>query len=162
MHNRIVTLAVVIGLLVGAAGVGLLIATDDDEGTAVDAGLPKLPMGAYGERTAAAGAADMMLAGPVEWRVRGDLPDLPGYATAYRLAREVDPQRIVRLVEALGLDDDDPELGVAGNGDWYHSTEGDCPEPRVGEADGCAGDSVSSSIAAPCPADGKCESPGPP
>jgi hypothetical protein len=60
MRNRIVLLAVVIGLLVGAAGVGLLVVTDEDDGTSVAANLPKLPIGAYGERTAAAagGAAD--------------------------------------------------------------------------------------------------------
>ena len=178
MRNRIVLLAVVIGLLVGAAGVGLLVVTDADDGTSVAADLPKLPIGASGERTAAAGAAaDMMLAGPVEWRVRGELPDLDDHATAYRVEQEASEATASKLAAALGLGgkpsrseegwtvvDGDRRLTV-GAGSWNYGQAFDCPTvaTREGEeAVSCGDGSVSSSVAVACAPNGECPEPTPP
>lgn len=161
MQNRTVTLAVVIGLLVGAAGVGLLVVTDDDGSTSVDTGLPKLPIGAYGERTAA--AADSMLAGPVEWRVRGQLPTLPDEATAYR----VDPPSEAakqRLLTALG----DVPAAIQPDGAWNAPADNtgvaDCaPSSPDGAPDAPVScDNASSSVAVACDPSGKCPEPVPP
>lgn len=78
MRNRIVLLGVVIGLLVGAAAVGLIVVKDDNQATRVST-LRKLPVpgGWAAYETADAG-------GPVAWQVRGELPKLPDHATAYR------------------------------------------------------------------------------
>jgi hypothetical protein len=175
MRNRIVLLAVIIGLLVGAAGVGLLVVTDDDDGTSVAADLPKLPIGAYGERTAAAGAADMMLAMPVEWRVRGELPDLDDHATAYRVDQQTSEETVATLAAALSLDgkpvesregwavqDGDRRLFV-GRGSWNYGADATCAPVDGGAPDmavSCASGSVST--VAPCPPDAKCEAPTPP
>src|SRR5688500_6978179 len=177
MRNRIVLLAVVIGLLVGAAGIGLLVVTDEDDGTSVVADLPKLPMGASGERTMAAGtAADMMLAGPVEWRVRGELPDLDDHATAYRVDQRATEATVSKLARALGLNgrpsqsaegwavvDGDRRLFV-GHGSWNYGADANCGPGERGAPDmavSCASGSVSSPVA-PCPPDVKCEPPAPP
>lgn len=170
MHNRIVTLAIVIGLLVGAAGVGLLIVTDDDEGTALDAGLPKLPAALSVER---AMAADAMLAAEVTYQVRGKLPDLAREAAAYRTAGGVDDEDVERLARGLGLDgrverakggwqvvDDDLRL-VVGTGSGSPWTLG--PAEECGEVDLSSPDGVTSSCAVAsrpaCPPDQPCPEP---
>jgi hypothetical protein len=166
MRNRIVLLAVVIGLLVGAAGVGLLVVTDDDQ-TTVAANLPKLPIGAFGERTAAA-AADSMLAGPVEWRVRGELPELDDHATAYEL-QPPSAKAKDRLVAAFPAD---LSVRVAPDGSWNGpaSDAGDCtvttregpPDAPVGCASGSSGVATASAVAVACAPDQPCKPPPPP
>lgn len=161
MQNRTVTLAVVIGLLVGAAGVGVLVVADDDGPTSVDAGLPKLPIGAYGERTAAAAAS--MLAGPVEWRVRGQLPDLPDDATAYRVEPPSEAAK-QRLLTALG----DVPVGVQPDGSWNAPADNtgvaDCapssPEATPDTPVSCA--NAASAVAIACDPNGTCPEPVPP
>jgi hypothetical protein len=178
MRNRIVLLAVVIGLLVGAAGVGLLVVTDEDDGTSVAADLPKLPIGAFaGERAMAAGAAtDMMLAMPVEWRVRGELPNLDDHATAYRVGQRTSEATVAKLAAALGITakpsatrdgwtvaQGDQRLFV-GNGSWNYGADANCAPGDGREPDmavSCASGSVSS-VVAPCPPDAKCQAPTPP
>jgi hypothetical protein len=157
MRNRIVLLAVVIGLLVGVAGVGLLVVTDDD-GTSLAADLPKLPVGVLGELSTRAAAADSMLAGPVEWRVQGDLPKLDDHATAYRLDAPTDAA-VRRLTTAL------PDARLAGpRGEWTLAPTGvGCSPPPPGAAPdtpvSCASGTVST--AAPCPPEAICEIPRP-
>ena len=163
MRNRIVLLAVVIGLLVGAAGVGLLVVTDTDDGTSVAADLPKLPIGAYGERTMAA-AADSMLAGPVEWRVRGELPDLDDHATAYELRAPTAAAK-ERL---LGAFPDDLSVRVAPDGSWNGPAYdmNDCTvTTREGPPDApvaCSSASSGVATAVACAPDQPCEPPPPP
>ena len=174
MKNRTVVLALVIGLLVGAAGVVLLVVTEDDGGTALDAGLPKLPSALGGDRTSA--AADMSMPAPVTYQVRGELPDLPDHARAYRTAGGVEQAAVRRLAGALGLSgevtrardgwqvvDGDQRLvvGTSSAGAWSFGPAEECVERlERGDAgpDGAASCTVSSPVQK-CAPDGTCEEP---
>ena len=162
MRNRIVLLAVVIGLLVGVAGIGLLVVTDEDDGTSVAADLPKLPIGAFGERAMA--AADSMLAGPVEWRVRGELPDLDDHATAYELR----PPSAAAKERLLAAFPDDLSVRVAPDGSWNGPAYDldDCTvTTREGPPDApvaCSSASSGVAIAVACAPDQPCQPPPPP
>jgi hypothetical protein len=118
----------------------------------------------------------MMLAGPVEWRIRGELPDLDDHATAYRVEQRTGGAAVAKLADALGLTgeaqesdegwtvvDGDRRLFV-GSGSWNYGTETNCrPSVPAGAPDvavSCASGTVST--VAPCPPDTKCEAPAPP
>lgn len=99
--------ATLVVFMLGIAAIGIVAAADDDNGVG---GLPKLSIGASGalgameSRSAAGDAAMMAPAGyGVEYRVEGDLPDMPSTAAAFRLdaATAADAERIAA---ALGLD----------------------------------------------------------
>ncbi|MEY2566185.1 MAG: hypothetical protein QOE35_714 [Actinomycetota bacterium] len=173
MRNRIVLLGVVVGLLVGAAGVALLVVTDDNGSTSVSANLPKLPAGAYGERTAA--AADMMPVRPVEWRVKGELPSLPDRATAYRSSANVTADAVTELARALGVGGTpqfqggtwtvgaaERRLQVTAFG-WNLGSGSDCMPPVDVPPDMAVSCAASSGVAvAPCPPGGLCPYQPPP
>jgi hypothetical protein len=183
MRNRTVLLAVVIGLLVGAGGVGLLVMADDGGGTSL-ASLPKLPSGGGAERASATMAADSMLAGPVEWRVQGALPTLDDHAVAYRAGTSVSKDAAVQLARALGLSgtpqqhegtwvltDGDKQLNVGAQFWSFGPTAVDCPTIKTDPADAVScgampsppgNASSSSGIAVACAPDGNCPAPPPP
>jgi hypothetical protein len=138
MQNRTVILAVVIGVLVGAAGVALLVVTDDD-GTSVAADLPRLPApGAGGERAL---AADSMLAA-VTYKVEDDLPDLADEAPAYRSTGKVDDGAEGRLAKAFGQEVTVDEA----RGAWFVGEDRKCLPPAG------AGPDIAVSCASPLPA----------
>src|SRR5687768_14204963 len=108
MRDRLVALAMVLGVVVGAVGVGVLAIADagDDE--------PRpLPVLGAAAQTAAAGAdqtaemdASLALPGAVEVEVAGDLPALDGEEAAWRVDRSLDADRVGRLAASLGVDGD--------------------------------------------------------
>jgi hypothetical protein len=118
MPRFLITAAVVIAVLL-TLGFAVLVGGDDESDPGADlaagTGLPKLP--GPGD----AGEARAMLApvSPIEYRVEGELPELPGTAAAYRLAGPDSGDRLAALAEALGVQPRRILLDRA-SGRWTH------------------------------------------
>lgn len=117
--------------------------------------LVKLPAAALGGDESGAGAASTRSAsfpvGKLEYRVQGDLPDLPGSAPAYRLGAATTEGAVQRLARILGLDgrpEVDGDSWVVRSGDrelrvdgthglpWYLGPA--CPDAPVSSGGGRA------------------------
>lgn len=174
MRERAVLWAVIIGLVAGAVGVALVASGGDGD---KPPRLPALALAGDGAERSSAFAADMPVRpGSVEYRVKGDLPDLPDRAAAWTLGRSLAVEQVASLAKALGVSgqvqnteygwlvkDGDRTLTVdkqAGH-PWSYASVADCggdPEGSVSSdgAVGCAkaGVAVSSPPATtvePCP-----------
>jgi hypothetical protein len=165
MQSRSVLFAVVLGLVVGAAGVGLLVATDDDD-TSVAAGLPRLPLGPGADRALAAGDPS-----PVTYRVDGDLPDLARKAKAYRTDGAVTAVAVRRLADGLGfvgrVEETKDGWQVVDGERRLFVASGAAAAWSLGPAEECGPESgvdcAVSSIPVPaCPPDRTCKTPPPP
>ena len=100
MRERTLARAAIAGFAVGVIGLAVVATTSGDDAPA------RLPALSLGGATAAEdrAAALSLPAGAIEYRVRGDLPDLPGRARTWALGRDGDASRIETLARALGLD----------------------------------------------------------
>lgn len=99
MGKRMVAGAAALGVAVGVAVVGVLVARGGDEPPAP---LPVLA-GDRGESAEPADAASSLVVAPVEYQTDGSLDDLGGEAFAWELGQDADLDRIAALAGALGL-----------------------------------------------------------
>lgn len=99
MGKRMVAGAAALGVAVGLAVVGVVVAMGGDEPPAP---LPVLA-GDRGESAEPADSASSLLVAPVEYRTDGPLDELGGEAPAWKLGQDADLDRIAALAEALGL-----------------------------------------------------------
>ena len=151
-----VVTSVVAGLVAGLLGAAALaLAGFDNEG----GGLPRLPVAGAGRTELASDArAAIAPAGPIEYRVEGDLADLPDEAPAYELEEDGEG-RVEALKDALAIDGDvrrEEEAWVVRDGDrvlrvasvpglpWSFGDEG-------GRVTGAPGDVALRCLMPPCP-----------
>ncbi|MGI8759369.1 MAG: hypothetical protein ACR2K0_08700, partial [Acidimicrobiales bacterium] len=99
MGKRMVAGAAALGVAVGVAVVGVLVATGGSEPPAP---LPVLA-GDRGEGAEPADAAAGIVVAPIEYRTDGPLDELGGEASAWELGGDADLDRIAALAGALGL-----------------------------------------------------------
>ena len=148
MRNRAPALTAVVAFAAAIAVVAGL------AGRGGDPALVKLPVASLGGDAGAAHTAAASMSergalvapafGPVEYRLGGPLPELPGTAPAYRLRSHGSPAAVPRLAAALGVDGDvreDDGAWVVRDGarqlrverfaglPWYLGTV--CPEATV-------------------------------
>lgn len=107
MGKRMVAGAAALGVAVGVAVVGVLVATGGSEPPAP---LPVLA-GDRGEGAEPADAASGIVVAPIEYRTDGPLDELGGEAFAWELGGDADLDRIDALAEALGMDGEAVESG---------------------------------------------------
>lgn len=117
VRNRLVALSAVLAFALVVTGVAVVAGSGGDQ-----AKLEKLSFAAGGgtEATSAAMAtgapsADYPDFGPVEYRVKGDLPELADKAPAYRLAADATKDDVAKLAAILGLTG---EVSENGDGGW--------------------------------------------
>lgn len=171
VQKRTAVWALVVLFVLGVTAIGVVSRADRDDG------LPRLPIGAAGATAAMerSGAADAMLApwGGIEYRLGGDLPDLPRSATAHRI-EAASRDDVVRLAAALGLSgavretaeefvvvDGRKELHVQrlyGSPWWFNDMA--AQDQATVSANGADGSS-SSGVACGCPEGAECDCPAP-
>ena len=145
MRPRVVALAAVAAFAVAVTGLAVVAARSGD-----DSGLERLPFAAAG--SGAAEARDAMTlaapAGPVEYVVEGDLPDLPDEAPAFRLGSDGTEQAAGRVARALGVDAEKVTVEPVPGLPWYLSKA----LPDIAVSRGTA----TIQACPPCPPDADC------
>lgn len=109
MRNRLVALSAVLAFAVGVAAVAAVAGSGGDGENRLEKLSFAFAGGGGAERDSMAlGAPDMAYPqfGPLEYKVRGELPALGGEAPAYRLADETSKAKVAELASHLGLPGD--------------------------------------------------------